>query len=168
MRSGTLPTMLLQRIRAHRAGGSKSDYYAGGLIALIGAGAVLQGQTYPIGTMMRIGPGFFPVVLGCVLALVGILIAVIPAEAQQGGEHETVPAFDFRGTACITGGVLLFIVIGKFAGLVPATLASVFLSAIGDRTTTVRQALLLAVIMTIIGVLLFVYGLSIQFPLLSW
>ena len=53
----------------------KRDYYAGGLMLLLGVGAAMTGTGYKFGSLARMGPGFMPVVLGVVLAFLGLLIA---------------------------------------------------------------------------------------------
>ena len=53
----------------------KRDYYAGGLMLLLGIGAAVTGSGYKFGSLARMGPGFMPVVLGIVLAFIGLLIA---------------------------------------------------------------------------------------------
>lgn len=63
---------------------------------------------------------------------------------------------------------MAFILIGKFGGLVPATFALVFISAMGDRQHTVRSAALLAVGVTLLGVAVFSWALQLQFPLFRW
>ena len=55
----------------------KRDYYAGGLMLLLGVGAAVTGAGYKFGSLARMGPGFMPVMLGIVLAFLGILIAGI-------------------------------------------------------------------------------------------
>ena len=57
------------------------DYYAGALMALIGAGAILEGSTYGVGTLTAMGSGFFPVALGVGLVLMGALMAIFRAPA---------------------------------------------------------------------------------------
>ena len=52
------------------------DYYGGGLMLLFGLGAIWEGMSYRIGTLVRMGPGFFPVALGVILALVGVAIMI--------------------------------------------------------------------------------------------
>jgi hypothetical protein len=51
---------------------------------------------------------------------------------------------------------------------VPATFLSVFIAAMGDRSTSVRASALLATGITIVGVLIFIYGLKMTFPLFTW
>ena len=53
----------------------KRDFYAGGLMVLLGLGIALKGSTYRAGTLMHMGPGFLPTALGIILALLGIAIA---------------------------------------------------------------------------------------------
>lgn len=55
--------------------GYKRDYYGGALMILIGLGAAVQGATYDVGGLTQMGPGFFPVVLGVILVLLGLSIA---------------------------------------------------------------------------------------------
>jgi hypothetical protein len=56
------------------AGKFNRDYYGGALMMAIGLGAIIEGRQYPLGTLSRMGPGFFPVALGAILALVGLAI----------------------------------------------------------------------------------------------
>jgi hypothetical protein len=147
---------------------SKREFYAGGLMILIGLGAALEGQNYNIGTMRQMGPGFFPVALGIILVLVGIMIA---GAGVTGGAEESETALpgkpDWRGWLCIVAGPLLFILFGKFAGLGPATFACVFVSALGDRTSTWKSAFVLALAITVFGIGLFAFVLKVPFPILK-
>ena len=45
------------------------DYYGGGLMIVIGLGAVACGADYQIGSLRQMGPGFFPVAVGVLLAM---------------------------------------------------------------------------------------------------
>jgi hypothetical protein len=147
---------------------NRRDFYAGGLMILIGLGAALEGQRYNIGTMRQMGPGFFPVALGVVLVLIGILIAGTSLGGSDDGDHVFPAKPDWRGWLCIIAGPLLFILFGKFGGLAPATFACVFVSAMGDRTSTWKSAFTLAAAITVFGVLLFSYVLKVPFPVLKF
>ena len=72
---------------------------------------------------------------------------------------------DWRGWLCIVSAAGLFIALAARAGLVPATLACVFVAALGDRGNSWREAILLAIGITIFGTLLFVYVLRVQLPM---
>jgi hypothetical protein len=119
-----------------------------------------------MGELTRMGAGFMPVVYGALLALVGVAIGVT-AEKGDFGDDKTHPT-EWRGWLCILGGVLAFVLIGVYGGLAPATFAAVFISAMGDRGNTVRDAALLALGLVIAGTLIFSYGLNLQLPLFAW
>jgi hypothetical protein len=142
------------------------DRVSAALLVIMGVGIVLQGLTYRMGTLTRMGAGFIPVVLGVLLALVGIAIG-ITAEKGDFGTAETVPT-EWRGWLCILGGVVAFVIFGTYGGLVPATFIAVFIAAMGDKGNSVRHALMLAVGLSIAAVAIFAYGLQLQFPIFSW
>ncbi len=145
----------------------KRDYYAGALVALIGAYAVLRGLSYSVGSLTHMGPGFFPVMIGIALVLVGIAIGVSAAFDRSARSAAQSP-MEWRGLLCILAGPSLFIVVGRALGFAPGIFACVFVSALGDRTATLRSSLILASIVTTFGVLLFSYLLNIPFPVLRW
>src|SRR5260221_3068998 len=71
--------------------GIKKDYIGGALVILLGTGAVAIGRTYEIGKLSRMGPGFFPVALGCILALPGAAIAGTATLPHESSDEETLP-----------------------------------------------------------------------------
>ena len=144
------------------------EYYGGLLMVLIGLGAIVKGVKYHVGTLTQMGAGYFPVALGVILVGLGVWIA--------GAAYRTAPApagtdraqLEWRGWLCILGGIVAFVVIGEYGGLLPATFAIVFISALGDRTNTWRSALVLAAGMSIVCVIVFWWALQVQFPLFAW
>ena len=105
------------------------------------------------------------------MALVGLLMAATArfdtsgANAAVVHKHETP---DLRGCICLILGVLAFIGLGNYCGLLPATFAIVFISAIGDRSNSLKQCFLLAAFMSVIAVIIFWWALQIQLPLFKW
>jgi len=75
---------------------------------------------------------------------------------------------DLRGGICIILGILAFLAFGKYFGLIPATFAIVFISALGDRSNSVVQALLLSLAMCVIAAVVFWWALQLQLPLFRW
>lgn len=147
----------------------RRELWAAGTMIVLGLGAIAQASTYNIGSLARMGPGMFPAILGVLLVLLGLMIlrmAAAPAAAEEDTEDEGPP--DWRGWGCIIGGLMTFILVGKFGGLVPATFALVFISAMGDRQHTPRSAALLAAGVTVLGVAVFSWALQLQFPLFRW
>ena len=152
----------------------KRDFYAGGLMLLIGLGVALKGwSSYRIGTLTHMGSGFLPTALGVLLALIGIAIAgaaAVPATGPAGEADERIlPEHpQWWGWFCILAGPALFVLFGRYFGLMPGTFACVFVAALGDRTATLKSTLILALIVTVFGVALFSYFLQISMPVLMW
>jgi hypothetical protein len=147
----------------------KRDFYAGGLMALLGAGVAFDSMSYDIGSLTHMGPGMFPLMLGVVLVFIGVLIFGTALATPLGDDEHILPRQkEWRGWACILAGPALFILFGEFFGMAPATFACVFVSALGDRTSTVKSSALLALGITFFGCLLFSYVLKIPFPLFRW
>ncbi|THD61710.1 MAG: tripartite tricarboxylate transporter TctB family protein [Bradyrhizobium sp.] len=145
----------------------KRDYYAGALMLLIGVGAAVTGSGYKFGTLARMGPGFMPVMLGTVLAFLGILIAATALGPSEDDDKRFLPDNpQWFGWFCILAGPVLFIILGLYLGMIPAVFACVFVCALGDNTATYKSSLILAAGVTVFGVLLFHYLLNIPFPLL--
>ena len=145
----------------------KRDYYAGGLMLLLGVGATVTGAGYKFGSLARMGPGFMPVMLGIVLAFLGILIAgTALASSEDDGKRFLPDNPQWFGWFCIIAGPVLFIILGTYGGMVPAVFACVFVCALGDKTGTYKSSAILATGVTVFGVLLFHYLLNIPFPLL--
>lgn len=151
------------------------------LITLLGSVVVWFGVDYRMGTLTRMGAGYVPVVVGSLMILIGFLIGVTAyaargtrARSGLGAVLPTPPKHgewagpQWRGWACILGGVAAFVILGRYGGLVPATFFAVFISALGDRQNGLRDCLLLATGITIAGVLIFSWGLKLVFPLFAW
>jgi putative tricarboxylic transport membrane protein len=142
------------------------DVWAGLLIAGIGVGAAFIGRGYGIGTLTHMGPGFFPVALGVLLTGIGLIMAAGRLFFARQDEDEVEFARpDWRGWICIVLGVVSFIALAESTGLIAATFACVFISALGDRTNTLREASLLAAGITVFAVAVFSYALQLPLPL---
>ncbi len=145
----------------------KRDYYAGALMLLLGVGAAVTGTGYKFGTLARMGPGFMPVVLGVVLAFLGLLIAGTALGSSEPDDKKFLPDNpQWFGWFCIIAGPIAFIILGHWAGMIPAVFACVFICALGDKTATYKSSLILSAGITAFGVLLFHYLLNIPFPLI--
>ncbi len=144
------------------------DYYGGALMIFIGLWAAIQGRTYAVGTLSRMGPGFFPTALGVILTLLGIAIALSARRVPKDAPEEQPLPPEWRGWICIISSVIAFIVLAKWGGFIPATFAITFISAMGDRDNTVIGATLLSASMVAICVVVFWWALKLPFDLFGW
>lgn len=152
----------------------KQKYYSAGFMLLIGVATALGSLGYGTGTLARMGPGYFPLLLGILLALIGILIAITPDSADEiaaDADHEpfaTVVRRRIRPWSAAIGSIVAFIVLGKYGGLVPATFVLIFGSSLGDPKNSLKASFWLAVGVVAFAIAAFHYGLQLQFPLFSW
>lgn len=128
------------------------DFWTGIIFLIIGLAAVIIGRDYPMGTAGRMGPAYFPTILGGLLALIG-LVAVIRSFFSDG---EPIGKFAIKETILVVIGVLLFGFLIRGAGLVPAIFSIIMFSAYASSRFKWMHALALATGMTLFSVLVFV------------
>ena len=150
----------------------KRDFYAGGLMILLGLGVALKGTTYRAGTLMHMGPGFLPTTLGVILVLIGIAIAAAglsPSAYEQDEDQRLLPEHpQWWAWLCILLSPVFFIFFGRYFGMIPGTFACVFIAALGDKTATWTGTIILSTVVTALGVGLFSYFLQVPMPILAW
>ena len=151
----------------------KRDFYAGGLMLLLGLGIAVKGSTYRGGTLMHMGPGFLPTSLGILLMLLGVAIAAASLSPDGADEHGASQSLlpehpQWWAWFCILMSPVAFIFFGRYFGMAPGTFACVFIAALGDKTATWKGTIILATVVTVFGVTLFSYFLQVPMPILTW
>ena len=140
--------------------GSK-DFLAGMLFLAIGAGAMLVARDYPFGTAMRMGSGYYPTVLGGILACFGLFLIIKATKSKE----TAVLAWGWWPLACIAASLVVFGFLLPRLGLVPAVVALFFVAAAGGREFRMGEVLALTAAMTAFAVAVFVYVLKLPFQL---
>jgi hypothetical protein len=147
----------------------KKDFYAGLFMVLLGASVSLGSLSYNLGTFMHMGPGMFPFMLGIIMTFIGALIFITGVATPLADGEQILPeSMEWRGWICILAGPLMFILFGAYLGMVAGTFMCVFISALGDRTATLKGSAVLAACITVAGSFLFSYVLKVPFPLFRW
>jgi heme A synthase len=150
----------------------KRDFYAGGLMLLLGLFIALKGTTYRAGSLMHMGPGFLPTALGIILVLLGIAIAAagLSSTPDAHGDDQRIlpPQPQWWAWACILTSPVAFIFFGRYFGMAPGTFACVSIAALGDKGATWRGTIILATVVTVFGVSLFSYFLQVPMPIFTW
>jgi len=141
---------------------SPKDFWAGLMFIGVGAFFVVWALThYQMGTAVRMGPAYFPVLLGGLLAFLGLLV-LLESFVLEGPK---VPAFAFRpliliSVACVAYGYLM-----KPLGLALSTVALVVISAYGGHEFKWKEVIILSLLLVVFSVLVFVKGLTLPFPI---
>jgi hypothetical protein len=143
---------------------SVKDILAGLTFVGFGLAFALGALTYPIGSAARMGPGFFPLLAGALLAVLGVLL-VLKSAVESDAEPLTSPGW--RGLALVVAAILVFGLTVRGLGLVPTLFLTAVLTALASRQTKLPGAALLAVGLTIVSVLVFIVALRLNLPLLG-
>ena len=139
------------------------DFWSGVMLIAIGAAAVVIGRDYPFGTALRMGAGFFPLVLGAVLVLFGVYFVVRGLRSSDSIEGGWSP----RALVILPLSFVLFGVLMQHAGFVPALFVLVVGSAAAGTEFKLVEVLLLAGLLTVLCVALFIWGLGLPYPLFA-
>ncbi len=150
---------------------SQKDFFSGLMFTVVGGAFAYGATSYTVGTGARMGPGYFPLVLGVILALLGALVmfkslVVETADGEKIGSWAWKPLFFI-----ICGNLLFGILLGGLPSLkLPAMglIAAIFgttivVSKAGD-VFVLKEVLILSTVLSIGSYLAFVVLLKLQFP----
>lgn len=140
-----------------------ADFWAGLIYIAFGATGIVAAQDYGLGTALRMGPGYFPMLLAGLLTFLGI-ISVLRGLRVKGDD---VTRLNLRGILLIAGPIMLFAFLIRTAGLLIALPVLIYCSAYASAHFNLLRTTLLAAGLTAFCSLVFVKGLGIPLPLLG-
>ena len=140
------------------------DFFAGLIFVAFGVGAVVLGSAYPLGAAARMGPGYFPRILGIMLIVLGAALALRGLRLQG----SPLPAWKWRPTLVVIGSVVLFGLIVTRVGLVFSTILLIVLSSAASTEFRPKEALISGVLLAALAVGVFVIGLKLQLQIWPW
>ena len=150
---------------------SQKDFFSG-LMFLVMGGAFAWGATsYNIGEGARMGPGYFPLMLGLLLGVLGLAI-IFQAMVVETEDGEKIGSIAWKPLGFIIGANVAFgILLGgipRFGipamGLIAAIYALVFISSLAGDQFRPKEVAVLATILAIFSYIAFVWLLKLQFP----
>jgi|SRR5581483_1463845 predicted MFS family arabinose efflux permease len=142
---------------------NNKDLWSGLMLVALGVIAVVIARDYPFGTALRMGPGYFPTVLGSVLVLFGLWFV---AKGLRGGEA-IEPGWSLRALIVIPLSLVLFGLLMSYTGFVPALAVLVFGSSLASSEFRLVEVVLLTVGLTIGCIAVFIWGLGLPYPLFA-
>ena len=142
---------------------NNKDFWAGMMLIGTGAMAIFIARDYSFGSTMRMGPGYFPSVLGGILVLFGITIMLMGLRRNEMIQGR----WSLRALIVLPISLVLFGVLMKHAGFIPALAALIFGSAASGREFKFVEVLLLSVVLTGLSVAVFIWGLGLPYPLIK-
>ena len=138
------------------------DFWCGVMLIGVGGLALFMARSYPMGTALRMGPGYFPIVLGALLILFGLYCIASGLRSNEKIEGN----WSLRGLIVLPLSLVLFGLLMEYAGFIPALIVLIFGSALAGTEFRFIEVLLLAVGLTAFSVVLFIWGLGLPYPLL--
>jgi hypothetical protein len=152
---------------------SQRDFFSGLLFVGLGTAFAWGATTMRIGSGQRMGPGWFPLALGVLLAVIGafVIFGSLVVEREDG---DPVPAWALRPVVCVLGAIVVFgaLVRGVPAiglpamGMVAAMVALTFICSLAaGPQVRVKEALLLSVLLALASALVFVFVFGQPLPL---
>ena len=150
---------------------SQKDFFSGLMFTVVGAAFAYGASSYTVGTGARMGPGYFPLVLGIILALLGSAVmfkslVVETADGEKIGKWAWKPLFFI-----IAGNLLFGILLGGLPsiklpamGLIAAIFGTTLVVSKAGDTFNLKEVLVLSTVLSIGSYLAFVVLLKLQFP----
>jgi hypothetical protein len=138
------------------------DFWSGVMLIVIGGAAVVIARSYPFGTALRMGPGYFPTVLGTILTMFGLWFVVRAFRSTETIE----PGWSLRALIVIPVSFVLFGLLMTHAGFVPALAVLIFGASLASTEFNLIEVLLLTAGLTFACVVVFIWGLGLPYQLI--
>ena len=138
-------------------------FWSGLMFIGVGMATLTVAVEYRLGSALRIGPGYFPSVLGGILILLGILVL---AKALKNPEP-LAGKWSLRALILLPLSLVLFGWLMEHAGFVPALVVLIVGSSAAGEEFNALEALMLAGVLTCGSVAVFIWGLGLPFPLIA-
>jgi len=142
---------------------SQKDFWAGLMFVVLGLAFAWGATEYSFGSAARPGPGYFPLGLGVLLALLGalVLLSALTVETEDG---DRIGRFAWRPLLIVIGAVLVFAVLLPRLGMVISLPVLIFLAALGGDEFHVFEALIVCAVITSLSYAIFIWGLGLTIP----
>jgi hypothetical protein len=141
----------------------QKDFWSGVMFLVTGLAFASLSQQYEMGTAQRMGPGYFPTVLGGLLAVLGLVIAI--RGFASGAPDGNVERFHFGPLTVVLGAVALFGLLLRPAGLVVSLLVLIGVSAYASHEFRIREVIPLAAALLLLVLAVFIWGLGLVIPI---
>lgn len=137
------------------------NFWSGALFIVLGIAALIIGSRYALGTAARMGPGYFPRILGMLLIFLGGVLAVQAMRIPG----PPMPRFRWRPLVVVLGSVVLFGAIVRFVGVALSTVILIVFASAASHEFRPRESLVVGVLLAAMAVGVFVIGLQLQLPI---
>jgi putative tricarboxylic transport membrane protein len=142
----------------------RKDFWSGLTLIAIGGGAVFVARNYQFGSSQRMGPGYFPIILGAALVMFGVYFI---SQGLRAGAEKLEGSWSLRALIIVPLSLVLFGLLIDRAGFIPAMLALIICSAAASTQFRLVEVLAFAVFLTAMCVAVFVWALGLPYELIT-
>lgn len=136
------------------------DFWSGVIFIVVGLMAVYIGRDYSMGSAARMGPAYFPTILGGMLTAIG----AISVGRSMFRDGEPIGTISIKNIILVLGSVVAFAFLVRGAGLFIAVVLTVMVSGLASSKFRLLPFVAVAVGLAVFGILVFVYGLGLPMP----
>jgi hypothetical protein len=150
---------------------SQRDFFSGVMFGVVGLAFALGARSYNLGTGARMGPGYFPLLLGILLALLGLLIIFNSFRSKAVG-GDKIGKWAWKPLGFVLGANLAFgVLLGGLPsiklpsmGLIAGIYVLTIVASLAGQNFKLRNVLILATVLAIGSYLAFIVLLKLQIP----
>ena len=140
--------------------GSRPDLLASAIFIGLGGLVLWSTSDLPAGSAAMMGPGFMPLMIASLLIILGLVVGVMGAFKHV----EALDAVKLRPLLILLASVGGFAFAAEIAGFVIAAAGLIIFGSMADKEWRVREVLISSTVLTLFGLLVFIYGLNVQMP----
>jgi Tripartite tricarboxylate transporter TctB family len=142
---------------------SNRDFFSGIMYIVTGAVGMWIARDYPFGTALRMGPGYFPTVLGGIMVVFGIYVLMLGVRNNEKIQGN----WSLRALVVLPVSMVVFGILMEEAGFLPAMAALIPISALAGKEFKWKEVVPLTIGLTILCTAGFIYGLGLPYPLIK-
>jgi hypothetical protein len=142
----------------------RKDFWSGVMLIVIGGGALLIARNYQFGSSLRMGPGYFPVILSAALVAFGVYFVL---QGLRAGAEKLTGSWSLRALVIVPLSLVVFGLLIDRAGFIPAMLALILISAAASKEVRLVEILLFSVFLTAMCVVVFIWALGLPYELIA-
>ncbi|MBX9773066.1 MAG: tripartite tricarboxylate transporter TctB family protein [Xanthobacteraceae bacterium] len=142
----------------------RKDFWSGVMLIVVGGGALFIARNYQFGTSLRMGPGYFPVMLSAALVLFGVYFVL---QGLRAGAEKLEGSWSLRALIVVPLSLVVFGLLIDRAGFIPAMLGLIIISAMASKDFRLVEVLLFSVFLTAMCVVVFIWALGLPYELIA-
>jgi hypothetical protein len=142
----------------------RKDFWSGVMLIVIGGGALFIARNYQFGSSLRMGPGYFPVILSAALVVFGVYFVL---QGLRAGAEKLEGTWSIRALIIVPISLVVFGLLIDRAGFIPAMLALIIISAAASKEFRLVEVLLFSVFLTAMCVVVFIWALGLPYELIA-